>query len=484
MKIPEEIIKILNKLEEAGFEAYVVGGCVRDFILDIEPKDWDITTNAKPEEIQKVFGEENTFYENQFGTVGIKTGSEPEALSVVEATTYRTESKYTDKRHPDEIKFADKLEDDLGRRDFTVNAMAMNSNGDISDPFGGEGDLKNKILKAVGDPEERFNEDALRMLRAVRFAVTINLNIEEKTFKAIEKHHELLKMISKERIRDEFRKIIDSNGATRGIEILKDTGLMKYIMPELLEGVGVGQNKHHIYTVWEHNLRALQYAMDKKYSTVVRMASLLHDVGKPQTKRGEGEEATFYGHEIVGARMATKFLDRLHWPKKEAEDIVRLVRYHLFYYNVGEVTESSVRRLVANIGRENVEDLIKVREADRIGSGVPKARPYKLRHLMFMIDKVSRDPISPKMLELNGDELMKLLGLEPGPKVGLLINALMGEVLDDPDRNNKDYLVNRVKELNEMPDSDLFELAKLGQTKTTEEEDREISKIKSKHYVT
>ena len=480
-KLPNEIKDILNKLQDADFEAFVVGGCVRDLLLEREPGDWDITTNAKPEEIQNVFPD--SFYENQFGTVGVKTNSDDETLGVVEITTYRTESKYTDKRHPDEVKFADKLKDDLGRRDFTINALAMDVDANIIDLFDGQEDLKNEIIKTVGDADKRFKEDALRMLRAVRFAVTLNFNIDDKTTASIQKHSGSLKIISKERIRDEFVKIVGSTGASRGTELLKDMGLMEHIIPELLEGVDVGQNKHHIYTVWEHNVRALQYAAEKNYSTTVRLASLLHDVGKPRTKKGDGSDSTFYNHEMVGAKMAAKITDRLKFPKKQAEDIVRLVRYHLFYYNVGEVTETSVRRLVANIGRENVEDLIKVREADRIGSGVPKARPYKLRHLLFMIDKVSRDPISPKMLKINGDEIMKMLGLEPSKKIGLLISALMGEVLDDPAKNDKDYLTERVKELNGMPESELIELARHGKTKTSEEEEKEVGQIKKKHYV-
>ncbi|MDP3954610.1 MAG: HD domain-containing protein [bacterium] len=481
MQLPKEITKILNQFKDAGFDAFAVGGCVRDILLGEKPKDWDITTNARPDKIQEIFPD--SFYENQFGTVGIKVETEEETLKVVEATTYRIESEYSDKRHPDELQFAELLDDDLKRRDFTVNALAMDGDGNVVDLFSGKEDLENKILKAVGDPNERFNEDALRMMRAVRFAVALNFEIEPKTLDAIKKHHELLKLISAERIRDEFIKIVDSNGASRGMELLKDTGLMKYILPELLEGVDVGQNKHHIYTVWEHNVRALQYAMDKKYSTTVRLASLLHDVGKPRTKRGDGPDSTFYNHEVVGAKMTAKIMERLKLPKKQAEDATRLVRYHLFYYNVGEVTESSVRRLVANIGRENTEDLIKVREADRIGSGVPKAKPYKLRHLMFMIDKVSRDPISPKMLKLKGDELMKLLGIEPSPRVGFLISALMGEVLDDPAKNDKDYLTKRVKELHELSDNELAELAKAGKTKTLEEEEKEVGQIKTKHHV-
>ncbi len=487
MKIPQEIKNILKQLIDAGYEAYIVGGCVRDLLLAKTPKDWDITTNAKPEEIQKIFPD--SFYENQFGTVGVKIKEGDKTSEVVEITTYRIESKYSDKRHPDDIKFADKLEDDLKRRDFTVNAIAlsmaegMDSEGKIIDMFGGQEDLKNKIIRAVGDPGERFNEDALRMVRAVRFATVLDFKIESGTLKAIEKHHQLLQVISKERIRDEFIKIINSDNGMKGIELLRETQLLKYIVPELLDGFGVGQNLHHIYTVWEHNLRALQYTCDQKYSFEVRLASLLHDVGKPKSKRGDGYNSTFYGHEVIGARIAAIIMDRLKFPKDIGEKITKLVRYHLFYYNPGEVTESSVRRLVAKIGKENTEDLLKVREADRIGSGTPKAVPYKLRHLKFMIDKVARDPISPKMLKVNGNDLMQMLAIEPGPKIGMIINALMNEVLDDPTKNTKEYLEKRANELKEMDEGELSSLGKEGKEKIAEEEGKEVDKIKEKHYV-
>jgi len=479
--IPKEVASILEALNRHNYEAYIVGGCVRDLIMGKKPQDWDVTTDAKPEEVQKIFPD--SFYENEFGTVGVKTDSEDETLKVIEVTTYRVESKYTDKRHPDEVRFAKRLEDDLKRRDFTINALAMDAEGRIIDLFDGKDDIERKIIRAVGNASERFNEDALRMMRAVRFATTLGFKIEDDTLDAIKKNHELLKVISKERVRDEFLKIIDSLNAEKGIELLRETGLLKHVLPELLEGVGVTQNKHHKYNVWEHNLKALKYAVDQNYSTEVRLASLLHDIGKPRSKRGEGADATFYGHQVISARMAAQALDRLKFPKAQAEKIVKLVRWHMFYYNVGEVTESSVRRLMANIGRENVEDLIKLREADRVGSDVPKARPYKLRHLQFMIDKVSRDPISPKMLKVNGNDIMRLTGLEAGPKIGMIIGALMEEVLDNPEKNTREYLERRVVELSKLPESELAELGKRGRQKIAEEEEKEIEKIKEQYLV-
>ena len=479
--IPDEVRDVLSRLEKAGHDAYVVGGSVRHLIMDEKPNDWDITTNARPDDVLALFPD--SFYENKFGTVGVKTDSDNANLKVIEVTTYRTESGYSDKRHPDEIKFADKLEDDLGRRDFTINALALRDNGEVVDLFGGQADIDKKIIRAVGDPEKRFGEDALRMMRGVRLSAQTGFEIEDATFKAIHKNHNLMNSVSKERIRDELIKLVNSGHADAGIELLRETELMKYVLPGLLEGVGVGQNKHHIYTVWEHNVKALRYACDMKYSFEVRLASLLHDVGKPRSKRGDGIDSTFYGHEIIGARMAAEELDRLRFPKEQADKIIKLVRYHLFYYNVGEVTESSVRRLVANIGKENVEDLIKVREADRIGSGVPKAKPYKLRHLQFMIDKVARDPISPKMLKVNGNDLIKKLGITPGPRLGYIISALMNDVLSDPIKNSAEFLLDRANDLNKLEEEDLIKLSQSGKEKTAEEEEREVGKIKGKHFV-
>ncbi|MBI5401314.1 HDIG domain-containing protein [Candidatus Wolfebacteria bacterium] len=487
--IPKEIIGIGKELENAGFEAYLVGGCVRDLLLKKEPKDWDITTDAKPEQIQKIFLD--SVYENKFGTVGVKTESEDPKLKVVEITTYRIEGKYTDKRHPDEIKFAKTIEEDLSRRDFTINAIALrilNSqssilNPNLIDPYKGQDDLKNKTIRTVGNPEQRFNEDALRLVRAVRFAAELGFEIEKETETAIKNEAGLLEMIAKERIRDEFIKLIMTSNAKEGIEKSEELNLLKYILPELREGIGVTQNKHHIYSVWEHNLRALDYAVSKNYPLEIRLASLLHDVGKVRTKAGEGQDATFYAHEIVGAEMAAKIMDHLRFPNSIAEKVIHLVRYHLFYYNVGEVTEAGVRRFLKRVGPEYVDDLIKIREADRIGSGVPKAVPYKLRHLLFMIDKVKRDPISPKMLKINGTDVMEILNVKPGPRIGWLISIVLEEVLDEPSKNKIDFLKSRINELNKLTDKELEKMSKEARETKEEFESGAVEEIKKKHRV-
>jgi tRNA nucleotidyltransferase (CCA-adding enzyme) len=351
-----------------------------------------------PKKFKKFFPK--SFYSNQFFTVTVLTESQDPSLKEIEITTFRKEAKYTDKRHPDEISFAKTIQEDLSRRDFTINAMALeiqnskvkSQNGNaklkIVDQFEGQKDLKNKIIRAVGNPKERFAEDALRMMRAVRLAVTLGegWQIEEKTKEGIIKNAFWLQAISKERIRDEFLKIIMSKRAAEGVEMLRELNLLKTFLPELEEGYKVSQNKHHIYDCYWHSLFSLKYAAEKGFNQYVRLAALLHDIGKPRVKKGEGPNATFYGHEILGTKMTVQVLNRLKFPKKDIEKIAKLVRYHLFYYNAGEVSESSVRRLVRRVGPENMEELIQVRMADRIGSGVPKAEPYKLRvhHRRFL----------------------------------------------------------------------------------------------------
>lgn len=480
-KIPEIVKETAEKLEGAGFKAYFVGGCVRDLLLGREPKDWDITTSAKPEEIQKLFPD--SVYENKFGTVGVKTRSEDPKLKIIEITTFRIEGKYSDKRHPDEVKFAETLEEDLSRRDFTVNALAMSPDREIIDPCGGEKDIKEKIIRTVGDPEARFEEDALRLMRAVRFSSELDFEIDFGTRRAIEAKAGLLEAIAKERIRDELIKVLMCDRATAGIILLEEVDLLRYVCPEIREGLGVGQNKHHIYTVFEHNVRALDYAAKKNYSLEVRMAALLHDVAKPRVKKGDGPDSTFYNHDSVGAKMTVRILDNLRFSKEFVEHVAHLVKYHLFYYNVGEVTDAGVRRFLNRVGPEYLDDLIKVREADRIGSGVPKAVPYKLRHLLFMVDKVKRDPISPKMLKVDGKTVMDEAGIPPSAKVGQILAVLLEEVLEDPTKNDKSKLIARVRELNELSLEKLAEMASRGKEKVEEFESGAEEEMKKKHYV-
>ena len=552
---------IAKTLAGAGHQAYLVGGCVRDLLRGtvhgelVEPKDWDIATDAVPEEVQGLFAD--SVYENEFGTVLVKLGPlinadkrtdkrgyigvnqhanrrESAPLKAVEVTTFRKDIGYTDKRHPDEVVFAKTIEEDLARRDFTVNAMAFNlnpkhearnpkqirnsnlsnskriglgnsnldivsnfefriSNFTLVDPYGGVADIKSKIIRAVGDPSRRFEEDALRLIRAVRFAVELGFSarggpasgweIEKATAEAVRRHAGLLEAIAKERIRDEFLKMMMAPRAAEGVVMLEDLGLLRFIMPELRDGIGCAQNKHHHYTVFDHNVRALNYAVEKKYSLAVRLASLLHDVGKPRAKRGEGPNATFHGHEVAGARMAARALDRLRVPKELAEEVIHLIRYHMFYYNVDEVSAAGVRRFLARVGPEHVDNLLKVREADRIGSDVPKAFPYKLRHLLFMIEKVKHDPIHPKMLAVRGEDVMRLLGIPPGPRVGHILAVLLEEVMDEPKRNTKKHLEPRVAELGKLDDRGLEALARKARERAEEFETDVEEEMKKRHYV-
>lgn len=513
MQIPAYVKNIVEKLEQGGFAAYIVGGCVRDLLMMKTPKDWDITTNARPEKILEIFPDGK--YENAFGTVlaPIKLANGPSAGSgqakdVVEVTTYRSEQGYSDRRHPDEIKFEDSLEKDLSRRDLTINAMALGRitrnaqratpklesenryalrvaryaiGGEeygLVDLYGGEKDLKKKVIRAVGEPEERFREDGLRMMRAVRLACQLGFSLEPKTERAIIRMAGGIKFISGERIRDELVKIMASDRAYEGVMMLHELKLLQYIIPELERGVGVDQNKHHTYTVFNHSLLSLKYTPGKKWQ--VKLASLLHDIAKPQTKRMIKGNATFYNHDLVGARVAGKIMQRLKFSNADIEKVTTLIKNHMFYYNVGEVTESSVRRLIKNVGEENLADLIDLRVADRLGSGVPKAKPYKLRHLEYMMEKVKHDAVSVKMLAINGDDLIKLLAIEPSPKIGAILDVLLSEVIEDPKLNNKEYLEKRSLELNQL---DLKELRERAKEKIEEKKMEDDEEIKKEFYV-
>jgi poly(A) polymerase/tRNA nucleotidyltransferase (CCA-adding enzyme) len=279
-------------------------------------------------------------------------------------------------------------------------------------------------------------------------------------------------------------KIIMSSNGARGIEILRRAGLLCYIIPELEKGFGIGQNKHHIYQIYQHNLLSLEYACRKNFSKYVRLAALLHDIAKPRTKEGEGLDATFYNHEILGAKMTIQILQNLKFSKKEIEKIVKLVRYHLFYYNVGEVGEASIRRLIREVGPENMEELLELRTCDRIGSGVPKAEPYKLRHLKYVIEKVSQDPISVKMIKVKGGEVMKLLKISPGPKIGQILDILLSEVLNEPKKNKKEELKKKIKELGKLKDEELLESAKKARQGIRKVEMKRDEMTKKKYWVT
>ena len=483
--IPQEVSQVTQTLQKAGFEAYLVGGCVRDIISGKKPKDWDVTTNAKPDQITSLFPK--TFYENDYGTVGVvNENTDDETLKIVEVTPYRIEGVYSDKRRPDQVTFTEKIEDDLKRRDFTVNAIAYNvSKGQIIDPYKGQEDIKDKTIKTVGVPHDRFSEDALRILRAVRLSVELGFTINKDTADAIKKESAGLEEIAKERIRDEFIKIINSPSPMIGIILAQKLGILKYVVPELEAGIDLEQNGDHIYSVWEHNLRALQHSADRGWPLHVKLAALLHDVSKPETRRWskENDDWTFYGHDVVGGRVSREILKRLKFPGEIVETVSKLVRYHLFFSDVEKITLSAVRRIVKNVGPEHVWDLMKVRACDRIGMGRPKETPYRLRKYESMIEEAMRSPTSVGMLKIDGARIIDVTHETPGPRIGFILHALLEEVLDDPTLNTGEYLEKRTLELAKLPDVELKKLGEKGKEKKEEKEAQEIEEIRKRHWV-
>ncbi|HEY4490189.1 MAG TPA: HD domain-containing protein [Candidatus Paceibacterota bacterium] len=483
-EIPPEVSRITKKLEENGFEAYLIGGCVRDLFLGKKPKDWDITTNAKPDDIVSLF--ENTFYENEFGTVGVVNETDDQTLKVIEVTPYRTEGKYTDRRRPDNVSFDATLEDDLKRRDFTINAIALNSEKNIVvDPFLGRKDIQDGLIRTVGNPNDRFEEDGLRLIRAIRIYSELGFYVEKETLNAIEGTSYLLKNIAKERIRDEFIKIIESPNPMNGLILAQKTGVLKYIIPELQDAVGIEQNKAHAYDVWTHLQKTLQHSADKKLPLHVRLAALFHDISKPAARRRSenGEDWTFYGHDVLGAKITEKILEDLKFPRDTINKVAKLVRWHMFFSDTEKITLSAVRRLVANVGEQNVWDLMDLRACDRVGTGRPKEHPYRLRKYKAMVEEVMRDPVTVGMLKINGDKIMKITSLPAGPKIGFILHALLEEVLEKPDLNTEEELIKITKKLGLLSDDELKKIGEAGKRKREEEEEKVIKEIRGKYWV-
>jgi tRNA nucleotidyltransferase (CCA-adding enzyme) len=493
--IPAEVLEVVRTLQQADFEAYLVGGCVRDMVLGREPEDWDVATNALPEDMLTLF--EHSFYENDFGTVGVVfENASDERHRTIEVTTYRHEGAYSDKRRPDEVRFTKNLEEDLRRRDFTINAIAFLpdfaekqpenvSRGTFIDPFHGKLDLEKKTVRAVGNPNERFNEDALRIMRAVRIATTLNFSIEPETQEAIALHVNKLSHIAKERIRDEFIKLIDSEHPMMGMFLMERLGILHEILPEFEPTLTMEQNQAHAFTVWEHLLRSLQYTADKKLELHVKLSALFHDIGKGYTRERspKKDDWSFYGHEVVGARMTKTILERLKFDKDTVTRVTKLIRWHMFFTDTEQITHSAVRRMIRNVGQENVEDLLKLRRADRIGTGRPKESPYRLRKYEAMIDEVLRDPISVGMLKIKGDEIMKITESDAGAHIGHILYALLDEVLDDPSKNESEYLKRRSVELYNLDSRELTKKAQQGKETQEMQDEKLIDEIRTKHSV-
>lgn len=477
--LPQPVAYILWKLNQKELEGYVVGGAVRDLLLNRPLSDWDFTTNARPETIQEVFPE--SFYDNNFGTVGIAyehisqmmiedkwqpQESEDEYQSfqeqVYEITTFRTESNYTDNRRPDKVEWGKSIEEDLKRRDFTINAIAIRVNHidreiafiksksehnfevSLIDPYQGEDDVRTKTIKAVSDPHERFSEDALRMMRAIRFGAQLGFHIEPKTLDSIKKLSQLIENVSSERIRDELLKILTSNYPADGILLLYTSELLEFIIPELLPSRGVEQGGHHIHDVWTHSIESLRHCPSP--DPVVRLAALIHDIGKPKSYRKGGPRGcTFHGHEVVGGRVANQIGKRLRLSKKQHKKLVTLVRWHMFYYQE-DMTDAAIRRFIKRVGVDNINDIIMLRIGDRLGSGAT-ATSWRLRELQRRIGEQLYEPLKVSDLKVSGHDVMEELNIKPGKQIGTILNALFEEVIEDTSKNNREYLIQRMKEI-------------------------------------
>ncbi|MBI2074317.1 MAG: CCA tRNA nucleotidyltransferase [Candidatus Levybacteria bacterium] len=463
--IPKIILKIYKKLQENNFEVYLVGGSVRNLIMKLPVKDWDLTTNATPEEMLKLFPD--GFYDNTFGTVGIPIEKDGKN-QVVEVTTFRTEHGYTDRRRPDKVLWGKTIEEDLARRDFTINAIALHLEGgrlalseaegmdyfevnktELIDPFNGKKDIENKLIRAVGDPDQRFKEDALRLLRAIRIATELSFTIEEKTWKELVTDAPLITQISEERIQIELMRILASNYPYDGIMLLRNSTLLEQIIPELLKGVGVSQvrpGRHHTTDVFTHNVLSLKYTPST--DPIVRFAALLHDVGKPYVaSTDEHGLVIFHNHEIVGAKMAKEICERLKFSKKEREKIVNLIRWHMFTVDE-KITDAAVRRFIRRVGVENVKDMMDLRIGDRLGGGTQTAESWRLKLFKKRVeDQLKPAPFSINDLVIDGNDVMKELNIKPGPKVGEILQKLFEEVDEDLSRNNREYLLKRIHEL-------------------------------------
>lgn len=441
-QLPTTVKEILNKFRKAGFQIYIVGGAVRDLLMDRTVHDWDFTTDSKPEEILKLFPE--GFYDNKFGTVGIASGD-----GVFEITTMRREGNYTDHRHPAEVGWTNKIEEDLGRRDFTINALALSADQKIIDPYQGLKDIKSKTIKAVGEPSRRFQEDALRLMRAIRIATELEFEIEKQTFKAIQQNAKLIEEVANERVRDELFKLLASGSPYIGILKLREVGVLQIILPELEKCFGIKQEgpKHaRVYDIGEHSLLTLQHTPSD--DPLVRFVALLHDIGKPDTvNKTKDGNVTFYQHDVVGGRLVLSIAKRFNLSKKQTDKLFRLVRWHLFTVDENQ-TDAAIRRFIKNVGKENIEDMMALRVGDRLGGGTQKAVSWRMEKFKERIKQVLKKPFSISDLKINGNDVMKVLQIKPSPKVGEILQKLFAEVLEDSSKNNKEYLLDKIKSLN------------------------------------
>ncbi|MDQ6859181.1 MAG: CCA tRNA nucleotidyltransferase [Chloroflexota bacterium] len=441
LAVPKDVERVVDTLIANGFEAFVVGGCVRDALRGVDPQDWDVATSAKPDAIQKLF--RRSLYTNRFGTVVVSSGAHE-----IEVTTYRVEADYADHRRPEEVAFTESLHEDLARRDFTMNAMAWRptaGSGELVDPFDGRADLDARIVRAVGDPGERFAEDALRMLRAVRFAAVLRMRIEPATADAIAAHASLATALSGERIQQELNKILLAERPSTGIRLLSDLGLLAVLCPELELCKSIPQDKAVAQDVFEHSLITIDAT---PADLVLRLAGLFHDVGKAETMA----DGHFHQHEFVGEAIARRILRRWKYPKDTVAAVAHLIRHHMFWYQ-SDWTGSAVRRFIRKVGLEVIPDLFALRRADNIGSGIRAPRMYALDDLWTRVQAEieRRSAFSPHDLAVDGTDVMRELGIGPGPAVGRVIAAVFERVLDDPDLNRRERLLPLIHELGATP---------------------------------
>lgn len=461
ISLPQQAQSIIDTLQNAGFEAYAVGGSVRDLLIGRPTKGWDFTTNATPEEILKLFPD--SFYDNRFGTVGIKIYKstndksankqaiqDEEVEDIYEITTYRSEKGYSDFRHPDTISWGKTIEEDLSRRDFTINAIACNGTT-LVDPFNGQKDIKNKLIRTVGPPDDRFAEDALRIMRAVRIATELGFMTHDSTLSAIKTHVALLSKISAERIRDELFRILASEFAADGILLLKNSGILDFILPEFTITFSTQQKspkRHHLYDVGTHSVMALKYCPSK--DPTVRLATLLHDIGKPKTVRITPEGIiTFYNHEVVSAKLVSTIAGRLRLSRKQKEKIITLVRWHQFSVDERQ-TDSALRRFIRRVGKDNLDDMLALRIGDRLGGGALETS-WRLELYKKRLRQVQQQPFTVSDLHVDGHDVMKEYNCKPGPVVGKILGQLFAEVEEGKVANEREALLDRMRELNASP---------------------------------
>ncbi len=454
-------------LGKEGFNCYIVGGAIRDLVMGKIPHDYDLATDALPDEMLNIFPK-SVSIGAKFGTVMALVQDSKGETHEVEVTTFRSESNYVDGRWPTSVKFVEDIDQDLGRRDFTFNAMAINLSDieldgvevekevEIYDPFNGLEDIKNKLVRAVGTPLERFKEDGLRGFKACRLAAQLDFEIDSETFNAIKESIPVASQVSMERIRDEFMKmLLNSSKPSVGIELMRQTGLLNIFMPELLEGVDVEQKFYHSDDVYWHSLRTCDSAEDS-----VKLAALLHDIGKPRTDMGNGH---FYGHDSVGADMAEAIMKRMKFPQSEIKKVLLLIKNHMFYYpyvteemsqedaqkiELREWTDSAVRRFIQRVGIDNIDELFRLRMADAQSNAKTSFNPEEITILQKRISEVLHQDMALKItdLKVRGEDLVAI-GVKEGPQLGSILRELLDIVIDDPMLNTKEKLLEKAKQL-------------------------------------